>query len=76
MKAALIEALKEALRVVMISIIPILIDGLTRGIVDSRLVAITAAITFLRAVDKWLHEWGKESEGRLATLAEGGLTRF
>ena len=73
MNTALIEAIKEGLRIVVISIIPILIDGFTRGEIDIRLVGITAAITALRALDKWLHETGKETGNE---SLEKGLTRF
>jgi len=61
------EALKEAGRVVALAVIPLLIDGVTRGVFDWRLYAITGAVAFLRFVDKWLHETGH---------AEKGITRF
>lgn len=73
MKTALIESLKELLRVVVLSAIPLLIDGLTANAVDWRLIGITAAIAGLRFVDKLLHEVGKETYNE--TL-EKGLTRF
>lgn len=53
---ALVEALKELVRTGLIAVIPVLIDGLTAGVVDLRLAGIAGAIAVLRAVDKWLHE--------------------
>lgn len=63
----IIESGKEALRVVVLSIIPIAIDGFMKGVVDLKLIIITAAVAALRFVDKWLHETGK---------ADKGITRF
>ncbi len=51
-----VETLKEFLRVAIIAAIPVLIDGLTAGLVDWRLAGIAAAIAALRALDKFLHE--------------------
>lgn len=68
-KEILIEAGKELLRVVVLAIIPVLIASLEAGLIDWRLIVVTAGIAFLRGVDKYLHL--KAPEG----LA-GGLTRF
>lgn len=73
MHAAIQKALLEGLRIVAISVIPIIIDGLSNGVVDLRLVAITGAITALRFIDKLLHELGKETESEVLVK---GLTRF
>ena len=62
-----IEAVKEGLRVVVISIIPIAIDGLMKSQVDFNLVLITGAIAGLRFIDSWLHNSG---------VAKKGITRF
>lgn len=67
------EAGKEMLRVVLIALIPIIIDQLGRGELDLKVISIVAAITFLRGLDKFLHEWGKESGSSLLTK---GLTQF
>ena len=67
MTDSLREALKEALRVVVLAVIPVAIDGLSNGSLNLRFVAIAGAVAALRFVDKWLHESGR---------AEGGLTRF
>ena len=64
---AIIEALKEAGRVVVLAIIPVLIDGLTKGVVDFKLVAVVAMVAALRFLDSWLHKSG---------VAEKGITRF
>ena len=55
-KLALVEALKEMGRVVVIAVVPILIDMLTNGEIDYRLLAITGAIAGLRAIDKYIHK--------------------
>jgi hypothetical protein len=69
LKNALIEALKEAGRVVVIAIIPLLIDMLGKGRIDWNLIAVTAMITLLRFIDKFLHL--QEKDG-----VAGGLVRF
>jgi hypothetical protein len=66
---ALKEALKELARVVVLAIIPILIDSLSSGEVDLRVIAIAGAIAGLRFVDKLLHLNAPEGTA-------GGLTRF
>lgn len=73
MKEALIESTKEFFRVCVLAAIPVVIDGLAKGMVDFRVVAITAAIAGLRFVDKVLHELGKEKGNDTLTK---GLTRF
>ena len=64
---AITEALKEAGRVVVLAIIPVLIDGLTKGVVDFKMVAVVAMVAALRFLDSWLHKSG---------VAEKGITRF
>lgn len=61
------ESIKEGLRVAVLSAIPIIIDGLTNGQVDLKLVGIAVAVSVLRWLDAFLHETG---------TAERGLTRF
>lgn len=73
MREAFIEAGKEFARIVVLAIIPVIILGLEKGEVNPKLILITGGIALLRAVDKMLHEWGKEENNK--TL-EGGLTRF
>ena len=68
-KKALIEALKEMGRVVILAIIPILIDSLSKGMVDWNVILIAGIIALLRFIDKWLHNL--EPEG-----ISGGLVRF
>lgn len=74
---AIKEALKEAARLVLMAIIPIILMGIntqTRTVeVDWFLVQFTALITVLRFIDSWLHEKGK-AEGN-EDMAKG-LTRF
>lgn len=61
------EAVKEALRVVVLAIIPVVIDSLNKGEVDIKLVVTVGVVALLRFVDSWLHESG---------TAKLGLTRF
>lgn len=61
------EAVKEALRVVVLAIIPVIIDSLSKGEVDVKLVVTVGVVALLRFIDSWLHETGK---------AKLGLTRF
>lgn len=68
-KEALISALKEAGRVVVLAIIPIAISQIERGTWDWRAIIIVGAITLLRFTDKLLHKLAPEGES-------GGITRF
>jgi hypothetical protein len=63
------EALKEAGRVVVLAVIPVLIDSLTKGGVDYKAVLVVAAVALLRFIDKYLH---LNAEDGVA----GGLTQF
>ena len=72
-KKAFIEALKEAGRVFLVAVLPLLVDMLNNGSIDWRLLGITGIIAVLKMVDKYLHTYGK------ATGSAGlkkGLTRF
>lgn len=73
MNTVVIESLKEMLRVVLLAIIPVLIDMVSRGELNIQAVAIVAVLAALRFLDKLLHLYGKETgnEG-----LEAGLTRF
>lgn len=73
MKSSIVEALKELGRVVVLSVIPVLITSLENMEIDWKLVGTIAAIAALRALDKWLHETGKEKAN---DLMMAGLTRF
>lgn len=72
-KTALIEALKEMLRVIMLAIIPVLIVQLQEQSIDYLALFIVGAIALLRFIDKYLHTLGKETEKPGLTR---GLTRF
>jgi hypothetical protein len=67
MKQALIEALKEAGRVVTIAVVPILIDSLSQNMVDWRAVIIAGVIALLRFIDKLAHESSKDSPDALVS---------
>jgi hypothetical protein len=68
-----VEALKEGARVVLIAIIPLVIDNLSSPKFEWRSIAVVAAITALRMLDKYLHIEGKLEDNSNLT---GGLTRF
>ena len=74
---AIIEAGKELARVVLLAIIPVLMVGINinTGELDFNLQLTLAVglLALLRAVDKWLHETGKETDNDI--LARG-LTQF
>ena len=63
------EALKEAGRVAVLAVIPVLIESLTLRKLDWTTIAIVAGLALLKFVDKYLHE--KAPDG-----VAGGLTRF
>lgn len=69
----LVEALKEAARVILIAIIPLVIDNLTSNKFEWRSIAVVAGVTALRALDKFLHIEGKLEDNSNLTK---GLTRF
>lgn len=78
------EAVKEGLRVVVLSILPIIIAGLntqTGGItIDWKVVAIIGIVAVLRFIDNLLHRYGKIVTYSLPhaeiSPLEKGLVRF
>lgn len=76
-KEALLEAIKEFFRVIILAVIPILISNLTDETFNWKVIGITAAIAGLRFIDKWLHEVGKaKSTPKVQSSLAKGLTRF
>lgn len=69
----IIEATKEALRTVLLSVIPILITQVQLGKFDLRIISVVALLAGLRWLDAWLHETGKARGNETLTK---GLTRF
>ena len=71
------EALKEALRLIVLAIIPIILMGIDhekRVInIDWFLVQFTALIVFLIFIDSWLHQAVKANNNK---FMKSGLTRF
>lgn len=59
-RKALIEAMQELARVMVLAVIPVAIAGLQDGHFDWRLIWTVAAIAGLRFIDKYLHTLGKE----------------
>ena len=68
-KESLIESLKELGRVVVLAIIPIVIDALSSGKFDIKVILVAGAIAGLKFIDKLIHL--NEPKGKA-----GGLTRF
>lgn len=68
-KQALLEALKEMGRVIVLAVIPVVIDCFAKGVIDWKLIAVTGFIALLRFLDKFLHETAPAGTA-------GGLTRF
>ena len=83
-KENIIEAVKEGLRVVVLSILPILIAGLntqTGGVtIDWKVVIVVGVVAILRFADNLLHRLGKEITDTLPKAEispfEKGLVRF
>ena len=71
------QAIKEALRIMLLSIIPVVLAGVnmqTGNIaIDYKVIIAIALVTVLRFADKWLHEWGKDNNHK---IAEKGITQF
>jgi len=77
MKEALINAVKEFFRVVVLAIIPVIIAGAEEGLVDWKVISIVAAVAGLRFLDKLLHEIGVEkSTAKKESALVRGITRF
>lgn len=73
-KPALIEGLKELLRVIMLAVIPVAISSLeNNGSVDIKTILLVAGVAFLRFLDKVMHEWGKILDDEMVIK---GITRF
>lgn len=72
-KVSLVKAIKEAMRVILIAIIPIVIGMLESGAFDMRVILASGGIALLKFIDKLLHELGKELEKEVLIK---GITRF
>ena len=68
-KQAIIEGLKEAGRVALISAIPVIIASLEQGETDWKVITIAIVVAVFKGLDKFLHKL--ESKG-----VAGGLTLF
>lgn len=67
------KAVLDGLRVMVLSIIPILGDFLASGEFNWNIILIAAALSILKSLDKYLHEFGKENEDDILIK---GLVRF
>lgn len=76
------KATLEALRLLVLALIPVSIPMIQAWAIDWKMLATVGIITVLRFIDKFLHELGKEKEeeGTLLSPATSvltrGLTRF
>ena len=70
-KEAVLEAIKEPLRLLMLALLPLLINWISGQ--PWNVEFITVIVIILRAVDKILHDIGTQTGNE--TL-KGGLTRF
>jgi hypothetical protein len=73
LQSALGKAVLDGLRVMVLSIIPILADFLASGEFNLNMILVAAALSILKSLDKFLHEFGKENEDDLLIK---GLVRF
>lgn len=70
---SILKGLKEAGRVLVLSIIPVAIVQMTNDSFNFKALWMVAGITFLKFIDKVLHEKGKVDENKSLEL---GITRF
>jgi len=68
-----VKAIKELLRVMLLSIIPVLIYQIEAGQFDPKAVYVVGAIALLRGLDKYLHELGVDRDN---DQLKHGLTGF
>ena len=73
MSKELIEALKEAGRVVVLAVLPLAVDMVSRWVFDWRELLVVAILALLKFIDSYLHQVGTTS-GNQALVT--GLTRF
>ena len=70
---AIVEGIKQSLRIALMAVIPVAITMLNKGQIDLKQLAIVGGVAILSFIDKTLHKYGKETDNeRLVT----GLTRF
>lgn len=69
----IIEAIKQAGRIIAVAIVPLLISQLQNNSIDWKAIGVTGAIALLMGIDKYLHLEGKVTENESLTK---GLTRF
>lgn len=70
----IIEAVKEAFRLALLLFVSLIVTSILNYVMTLPETQTTLVITFLlRALDKWLHEQGKQTDNKLMA---GGLTRI
>lgn len=55
MTSNFVEGLKEVLRLSIIAVLPVLIEALTSGTLEWKVILVAFAIAFLKGIDKWVH---------------------
>ena len=73
MKQEFIEGVKEFLRIALIAVLPVIIAQLETGAIDIKMIGVLGLVAFLKALDKFVHEFGKEKNNK---MLERGITRF
>lgn len=77
-KEIIVKSLLEFGRIIVIAVIPVALSSIEQGTIDLKAIAIAAVIAGLKAIDRLLHEIGKQTEeetGESSKLTTG-LTRF
>lgn len=70
---SMLKGVKEFLRIGLIAILPVLIYQIENNSVDYKMITVLGIVAILKAVDKTLHERGKELGNENLTK---GLVRF
>ena len=69
----LIEALKEAGRIALLAVVPVLIEQLSENRFEWQAILVIAALAVLKAIDKFMHLTGKLDDNAQLTK---GITQF
>jgi len=72
-KTIILEFIKEFLRIGVVAIIPVLISQLENNSVSLEALVIVFVVAVLKAIDRAIHEYGKEIEDENLTK---GILRF
>lgn len=73
LKKSLVSAGAEALRVMVLAVIPVAIEMFTADKFDYKTLIVVGVVALLRFIDKLLHKYGKETDNEALVT---GITRF